>query len=289
MWFWYALAFALLSSIGTIIAKKVMKSVDHYTFLLINSIFIAPFLLIFALYFYGIPKLDTTFWIVTLLGTAISVFAAILAYKAIRESEISLVGPLSAFNPIFTTIVSFFTLKELISLNDILGILLIVLGAYALQFSKNKNGLLAPIVALSTYKGVRLTLVANLLWAITPTFEKTAIFHTFPQNPSFAAMIGQIIAIAIYIPLVGKLSKNPVQAFKLNYKWFLLAGLLGGLGITFAFIAYSTSPLGISTAVFKLSILFTVLFGWVFFKEKDIKEKLLGTIIMLLGVTLIVI
>lgn len=289
MWFWYALGFAVLSSVGVIIAKKVMKTVDQYTYLLINGLFTAPILLIIGLLFFDIPKFDTTFWTVTVIGTSISVFAAILAYKAIRESEISLISPISAFNPVFTAIISFFTLKETISVKHILGIMIIVTGTYLLQLSKSQKGFFEPIKALFTHNGVRLTLFAQFLWAVTPSLEKTAIVHTSPQNPPFAAFVGQIIAILIYIPLVGKLSKNSLQAFKLNYKWFLIAGLISGLAITFAFIAYNLSSLGMVTAVFKSSVLFTVILGWLFFKERNIKEKLLGTLVMLVGVTLLVV
>lgn len=288
MWFLFALAFAIISSFSVIVAKKLMKDIDQYTYLLASSIFTAPFLLITALVFFKPPSLDNVFWLVTIIGTAVSVTAAILAYKAIRESEVSLVNPISAFNPVFTAIISFFTLKEVISTRAVLGIIMVVAGAYILQISKTQKSLWAPVKALINHKGVRLSFAAYFLWAITPTFEKTAIFHTNPQNPSFAAFVGQLIAISIYIPLAIRMSKKPLKVIKPNLKWFLLVGVLGGVGITCAFVAYSLSPLGVSTAVFKLSMVFTVILGWLFFKERDIKERLLGSLVMLGGVTLLV-
>lgn len=289
MWFWYAITFAIISSFSVIIAKKVMQKVDQYTYLFVSSLFTVPFLLILALVFFQIPSLDTTFWRAIVVGTVISVTAALLAYKAIRESEISLVNPISAFNPLFTAIISFFTLKEVINIRGILGIVTIVAGAYILKISKSKKGFFEPIRALVTHRGVQLSFLAYFLWAITPTFEKTAILHTSPQNPSFAAFVGQIVAILIYIPLVMKLSKKPFEAVRLNVKWFLLVGMLGGLGVTSAYMAFSLTNLGFATAIFKLSMVFTVILGWVFFKEKDIKQRLLGSLVMLLGVTLLVI
>lgn len=288
MWFWYALAFAVISSFSVIIAKKVMQEVDQYTYLLVSSLFTAPFLLILALIFFKLPSLDRTFWLATIVGTVIGVIGAVLAYKAIRESEVSLVNPISAFNPVFTAIISFFTLKEVIDIRGVLGIVTIVVGAYMLQISKSKKGFLEPIKALVTHKGVRLSFLAYFLWAITPTFEKTAILHTSPQNPSFAAFVGQCVAILIYIPLVIKMSEKPFESARLNIKWFLLVGVLGGLGITSAFMAFSLTNLGFATAIFKLSMIFTVVLGWIFFKEKDIKQRLLGSLVMLLGVTLLV-
>jgi len=288
MWFVYALVFAVTSSFSVLVAKKIMRNVDQYTCLLFSSIFTFPFLLTLSLLFYKVPKIDGPFWFSVVVGTAISVSASILAYKAIRESEISLVNPISAFNPVFTAIISFFTLGERIDLRDMGGILLVVTGAYFLQLSKSKRNVLAPFKALLTHNGVRLSFVAYFLWAITPTFEKTAIFHTFPQNPPFAALAGQVMAIAIFAPLVLRLSKKPLEGVRASWKMFLVIGLLGGVGVTSAFIAYSLSPLGVVTAVFKLSMIIVPILGWLFFKEKDIKERILGSLIMLLGVILLV-
>jgi uncharacterized membrane protein len=288
MWFLYALTFAFVSSLSVIIAKKVMKNMGEIDFLLYSSLFILPFLFLISSLFFERPQLNQKFWIATVVGTVISLTAAILAYRAIKNSEISLISPISAFNPIFTTLVSAVTLNEIIKPKTGLGILVIVLGAYLLQISKTSQGLFFPIRALVSHKGVQLSFAAYLLWSITPTFEKTAILNTFPQNPPFAAMMGQIIAIVIYSLFVIKKKGNPLKAIKTNWKLLIISGLLGGIGITAAFKAYTLNSLGPVTAVFKLSMIITVFFGWLFFKEKDIKERLLGSFTMLAGVILLV-
>ena len=156
------------------------------------------------------------------------------------------------------------------------------------KLSKSKKGIFGPIKALAKHRGVQLSLLAYLLWAISPTFEKTAIFHTVPQVPPFAPLVGMIGAIVIYTPLVAKLSKKPVVILKRYLKLFVLSGFIGGIGMAAAFIAFSLANLGFVTAVFKLSMIFTVILGWLFFKEKDIKDRLLGSAVMLAGVILLV-
>lgn len=287
MWFFYALAFAIISSFSVIIAKKVMQSVDQYSYLLFVSICTVPYLIILSLVFFKQPNLDRAFWLAITTGTAISVVAAILAYKAIRESEVSLVNPISAFNPMFVAIISFFILNEMLGLRDVLGIIVIVIGAYVLQASKSKKGFFEPIRALVTHKGVQLSFVAYFLWAITPSFEKTAILHANPSNPLFVASVEKTLSILIFIPIVFKKSITPIKKVFASWRLILLDGLLGGLGIGAAFMAYSLSPLGLATAVFKLSVVIVPVLGWLFFKEKDIKERLLGALIMLGGVILL--
>lgn len=287
MWFFYALAFAIISSFSVIVAKKVMGSVEHYTYLLVSSIFTAPFLLTISLLFFDVPILDKTFWLATAVGTVISALAGILAYKAIQDSEVSLINPISAFNPAFTALISYFTLKETLSIKSIVGIIVIVIGAYILNITKLERGFLSPFRELVRHKGVQFSFIAYFLWAITPTFEKTAILHTSPQNPPFAAFIGQLIALFIYFPFVLRFSKNPIEKINLNLKLLLINGALGGAAITFAFLAFATSPLGVATGIFKLSLIFVPILSWIFFRENDIKERFIGSLIMLAGVVLL--
>jgi len=288
MWFWYALGFALSSSLGTILSKKILQKTNEKDLLLISSIFRTPLLFLLILTFYQIPKVDLTFLLSLIFSSGIGVWAAILAYRAIKDSDVSLVGPIAAFNPVFTSIVSFLILGEVIGIKGLLGIFLIVLGAYTLQVSELKEGVLKPFMALIKNKAVRMTLFAYFIWAITPIFEKIAIRHTSPNNPPFASLIGGIITIPIYIFLVRKdLKKIPLQ-ITINFRDFLLLGALGAVGQFIAFMAINLASLGFVTAVFKLSIIFNVVLGWMFFGEKNIKERLLGSVVMLGGVILLI-
>lgn len=288
MWFYYALSSAFFFSIVIVLSKRIMKDVGEYVYLLLSGLFTSPFLLAFSLIFYKVPKLDTTFWLVTIFGTLISVAASILVYHAIRNYEISLINPISAFNPVFTALISFILLGERIENKAILGILLVVVGAYLLQLSKASKGLLTPLKALVQHRGVQFSFLAYFLWAITPAFEKTAVIHTFPGNPPFAAFIGQIVAIIILVPIAIKTSPKYIsKGFRL-WRLFLINGFLAAAAIASVFTVYKLNTLGVITAVLKLSLVFVPILGWIFFKEKNIKERFLGSVVMLIGVILLV-
>lgn len=288
MWFIYALTFALLSSLGTIIAKKILRKADVYSGLWLHNLFTIPFLFVIILIFFRIPRVDQSFSFSVACSIGLDVIAALLAYKALKMSEISLVNPISSFNPVFTTLISYFALGEKIPLQGIAGILLIVIGAYLLQITKIKQGFFAPFKALLTHKGVRYSLIAYFIWAITPIFQKNAILHTTPQVPPFVSLAGLLGVTLVYTPLVKKHSRNILSITKSFLGLFILGGLMASLGQTFAYLAFSLTNLGIATAVFKLSMIFTVVFGWIFFKEHNIKERLLGSFVMLLGISLLV-
>lgn len=290
MWFIYALVFALVTSVSTIIAKKILKELDEYFYLGVSTFFALPFLFTIIVYFYQIPSIDIVFIVSVLVSVVIGVFAAVFAYRAIKISEISLIGPISAFNPVFTSLVSFLLLGEKIDTEGALGILLICIGAYLLQLSKKRKSFWDPIISLFSDYGVRLSLLAYFLWAITPIFEKTAIQHTFPQIPPFASFAGMIGLNIVYLPLIMKFSRNKRKQIKRlkNFIPILLGvGLLGGIGQTSAYMAFSLTNLGYATAIFKFSTVFTVVLGWLLFKEHNIKARLSGSLVMLLGLYLL--
>lgn len=291
MWFPFALTFALVSSLGVIIAKRIMEEADEYFYLFVGGLFTLPFLVFIILLFYEIPRVDNVFLLAVVAGSVIGVVAAVLAYHAIKISEISLVAPLAAFNPVFTAILAVFFLGEIVDFRGWAGIFLVVVGAYLLELSRMKSGWLAPLKSLSLNKGVRYSLAAYFIWAITPIFEKTAILHTEPQVPPFASLAGMLVSVAVFAILLPRLSqtRNHLKIVKNFLPLFLLVGLLGGLGQASAFIAFSLTDLGFATAIFKTSILFTVILGWLFLKEHNIKERILGSVIMILGVALLII
>lgn len=287
MWFFFALTFALVTSISVIVAKRVLKEIDEYIFLWLSAIFTVPFLFLITIFFYEIPKVDLTFFIAVGTSTVIGLLAAIFAYRAIKISDVSLISPISSFNPVFTTVLAFLFLGEKVGIKGVVGILAVVSGAYVMQISELKKGVLTPLRVLFTNRAVQLSLVAYFIWALTPLLEKTAIIHTSPNVPPFVALTSFVLGSFLYIPIVLKFSRSPRDVVKKYMRWFVLIGVLGGIGQASAFIAFSLTNLGFATAIFKLSMIFTVLFGWLFFREVNIRDRLLGSLLMLLGVFLL--
>lgn len=288
MWFFYALSFALITSVSVLIAKRIMREIDEYLYLALSSLFSLPFLFLIVVYFYQIPKVDEVFVRSIFIGSSIGVVAAIFAYRAIKISDVSLISPVSAFNPIFTLIISFIFLGEVLTEKIVLGILLICMGAYLLELSRVKKDLLAPFKVLLAHKGIQFSLIAYFIWAITPIFEKTAIIHTTPQVPPFVSLVGFSFSTLVFLAISSKSIKVNLAKVKKLILVFLPLGVLGGLGQTTAMIAFSSGNLGAVTSIFKLSMIFTVILGYLFFREVNLKGRLLGSSVMLLGVILLV-
>lgn len=235
----------------------------------------------------GIPFLSPSFYPLIFAAGILDVIAAICSMYAIKISPISLIAPISSFNPVFTTIIAFLVLHEGLSAAKILGILVVVLGTYLLSISDLRGGLFMPFKKLFTNKGVLLFLLANLIWAITSVFQKQAIFETWPIVPLFTPFFEGLIISIFVAPIVFAITRNKSVQIQKNWKPLLFLGSFGAIAQWAAFTAFSLAPLGAVTSIFKLSILFTVIFGGVFLKEERIKERLLGACVMLLGAILL--
>lgn len=308
MWVWYSLSFALLSSLGTFIIKKLIKKIDYLPLLYAFLIFNIPLTFFLVLFVGGIPKTTPNFYIYMGISGFLDTIAFVLAFLAISKSPISILAPISSFSPVFTTLIAGFTLHEIPTPLKFTGILIVVLGSYFLNISDIKKGITAPIKSLfastsSTFfsrsagsykgfekvldKGVLLFLAASLIWSVTPIFQKKAIFETTPQIPLFASVIGMCFGFVFLTPFVFKKVLPFVKEIKANIKWFAVNGIMTSVGQALAYAAFSLTYLGYATSVFRISIIFTIILGAIFFKEKRIKERLFGAIVMLIGVMLL--
>jgi uncharacterized membrane protein len=68
---------------------------------------------------------------------------------------------------------------------------------------------------------------------------------------------------------------------------FLLIGVVFAIMVMVHFLAIRLVEVAYMISVKRTSLIFSVLFGWLVFKEEHIRERLLGSVVMMLGVVLI--
>lgn len=287
MWFWLALYFALWSSIGVAIFKKVLKNTDVLVFIaygsMMSSLSIGGFLLL-----RGFPEVDAIFWQNIIIAALLGILVNLSYITAIKIAPISLTAPMAASTPLVATLFAFLILSETVTAIRFLGIITIMVGAYILNITDLRNGIFEPIRNLVFNRGVQLMFIAQALVGVTPIFEKTAIFHTKPQEPLMVAFVGVLFMTLVFFPLAHIKIKNSFSQFRKNMWWFILPAPISVFAYWAVFTAYTLTNLGYVTAILKLSMLFTILWGGLFFKETNIKERLLGGGVMLVGTILLV-
>jgi uncharacterized membrane protein len=283
LWVFYALMSAFSFSTSDAFTKKVSSEVDDKIVLLSRYLFGFP-LAVIILMFEGIPHVDNIFWYIFIPFIPLEVFAYFLYIKAIRKTPISLVAPLLSFTPVFLILTSFLILGELPSVYGVYGILLVVIGAYVLNISP-KIGLLGPFKSLFSEKGSIYMLTVALIFSITASLSKILVQSS---SPMFASAIYLLfLSIVIFIILLIYQRKNLIY-LKTNFKELLPTGFFYGLMAIFHNLAITLAIVPYMMSIKRTSSIFSVFYGHFWFNEKNMKFRIFGTCIMVLGAAIII-
>jgi drug/metabolite transporter (DMT)-like permease len=284
MWIIFSAIAALSESLKDVLGKKnLLKNLDEYL-ISWSFTFFGLLCLLPILFVKKIPSIGGDFWWVWIVDGLMNLAATILYFKAIKYSDISITVPMIAFTPIFLLLTSPIMLGEFPNIFGLIGILMIVVGSYALKIKEKKAGFFKPFKALITEKGPRTMLVVAFIWSITSNFDKIGVQNSSPVFWSAAS--GFFIA-SILFPVVLIRNRKAVSDISKNIKSLFPLGVFHGLVQFFQMTAVSLTLVSYVISIKRTSILLSVILGALIFKEKDTRERLAGAIIMFLGILLI--
>ncbi|MEE9584924.1 MAG: DMT family transporter [Candidatus Brocadiales bacterium] len=284
-WFYYSELTAFFDASTAALSKKAAEDCDIYTVAWVRYGYALPFLLCILL-FTGFPPLDSTFFLANAVLIPLEVLAIIFFTKAIKFSPLTLTLPFLALTPVFLVGTSFLMLGERPDKSGITGILLVALGAYLLNVHTTRESMLGPLRAILREEGSMLMVAVAFLYSITSNLGKIAVLHSSPVF--FAAFHPASMALA-FLPI---LMLTPGGGLK---RVFSRPALFATIGIS-QVMMYITHNLAIQLvevpymiSVKRTSLIFGMLYGWLLFRETNLRERLLGTVVMLTGVGLITI
>ncbi|MBN1844025.1 MAG: DMT family transporter [Deltaproteobacteria bacterium] len=283
LWFTLALATALSVATGDALTKKFFGRFSALEMAVVASLFSLPFVLI-TLPFIPIPELDRVFWQTVSILVPLDSFAFYLYMKAIRVSPLSLSIPFLSFTPVFMIFTGFFILKEVPNLFGGLGIGCVVIGSYVLHGTEVKHGYLAPFQAILKEPGSILMLIVSLIYSLLAVLGKKAIQHSSPLFFGFFFLGAFDLVTLVFFPLFGKIRWGAL--LRMPNKG-ICVGLLLYVHVLCHVMAISMVKAVYMISVKRMSVLFSVVYGWLLFKESEISNRMLGALLMFLGVVCI--
>lgn len=283
-WLLFASLTAFFESIKDVTSKHSLKNVNEYVVTWCIFAF-SLFLLLPLLLIIKIPQLNQEFFLALVSGGFINAIAFSLYTKAINLSDLSLTVPLVSCTPLFLLITSPLIVNEYPSFSDVIGIFLIVTGAYFLNLkTKNKN-YFAPIRALLTNRGSQLMLGVAFLWSFTANIDKVGVQNS---PTTFWAISNYFFIALLLFPLAIYQSQGKfIAQIKSNFFVLLTLGLSQGFVVLFQMKAIEIALVSQVISVKRMSTLLSVFWGYLLFKENNIKSRLIGAAIMILGVVFI--
>lgn len=165
-----------------------------------------------------------------------------------------------------------------------MGIFIIVIGAYVLKFQDKSRGYLVPFKSLFKETGSRLMFLVVLVWSITANVDKIGVENS---SPIIWTIAGHLSVAVFSLPILFLKSKPNIQNITSNGRNLILIGLINTGAILCQMTALKLTLVSYVIAVKRTSALFNVLWGWLIFKEVGIKERIAGSIIMIIGVVVI--
>lgn len=283
LWLILSLFSALSQATRDLFSKKGLESLDEYLISFSIRLFALPFLI--PLFFLTErPNVDSLFLVTLLLASGLISVASILYMRAIKMSPLSLTIPILAFTPLFLLLTSPLMLGEFPNSLGLLGILLIVVGTYTLSISDARRSYIAPFKGLLKEKGSLLMLLVSALFSIVANLIKIGVQQS---NPFFFSTIFYAFTSSLLLPVMLTNTKEPTKKIGANITLLLTIGLFGALMSIFAQNAMERVMVPYVIATKRTNIVFSTLYGYFFFKEKRITERLIGALIMLSGVALI--
>jgi uncharacterized membrane protein len=242
-----------------------------------------------------VPHVDGIFVAALLASVALNWAATLLSTMALDKADASLVSPLLTFNPAFTLLVAWLTLGEIPGVRQTAGVSVVLLGAYLLEVEESRTGLLAPLRVLVGRPGALLAIIASALWGTTTVLEKLSIEHMTPPSGPAVALLGTFLMVLLLTPGAlwssGRERPSAQQSrwkgLRAHPRALASAVLIAGIAPLFGFTAIALGLVGYVTTLFKLSAVLTILWARVFLHEGQIRERLLGSSVMLVGGVLV--
>lgn len=293
LWLILGLICAFFYAIYHLANKKYIKNADatYFAFcgILMTAIITLPFL----------PLLWSRFvfnWTVIIFFFIISgmvVITRLLYMHSLKIEDVSKTTPLLTITPLFTLIIGMIWLKEFPSYIAIVGIILLVMGTYFLNYKQNNHGILEPFKLILRNRGSLYMFLVALFYGVGSVMDKFIINNS---NVITHALIYNYFVIPIFIAYLfikdrpNEFVSKTKDTLKKHWKGILITTLILYVVILSQMWAISLTYTAYIISIKRISAIFTVIIAYFLFKEKDnFWYVLFGTILMVFGVLLMVI
>ncbi len=286
-WYILVLASAILMGVAEVFRKKALSK-EHsmqFTTVFFTALFILSFLLI--------PKINFSINYSQIgliaLKSFLVVGALIMLFRTIKHTDISKTSPLKNLNIIFVVILSVIFLNEKLSWISLLGLGFVLIGTYLVEIKPKVKHHFHPLTIFKNKYSVYMIIYLigiSIVALLDKIVLKTTGIYTYTF---FTLMFATIFCWLIQFIFYDGMSdlKNAVKQGK---NWIIPAAILGLFSdlLYFSALAMPTVLLSLAIPLRMSSSMISTLFGGKMFHEKNLIPRIIGGIIMIIGIYFIV-
>jgi DME family drug/metabolite transporter len=281
---------AILSAVASgfsvvIVGKNSKKTTPFNVSLLISSIGMA---ILWPLAF-----ILTDFTTVNPVGIAFFAASGVLTpglvrlcyYSGLNKLGTSVNSALFSVYPLYSSLLAVFLLSEILTTQNWIGILSIILGVTFVELSlRETNGGLGKSIMRSMF----FPIVGCLMLAVSSIIRKQAL--DIYNEPVLGIAIAYTFSFIVYliILMIHKPTRKALS-FRSDFRFFWIAGVGQAISWIFSFYALSLENVSVITPLLSIEPLFVVLFAFHYLRELErVSIKLVASILLtVLGVILV--
>ncbi|MBS4974450.1 EamA family transporter [uncultured Clostridium sp.] len=286
MWVLFAFASAFFAGVTSILAKIGVKDVDSHVATAIRTIIVLIFswIMVFIIGSQStIVNIDGKTFLFLILSGLSTGGSWLCYFKALQLGDVNKVVPIDKSSTILTMILAFIFLNEKITINMVIGMIGIAIGTYLMIQKKEKAEKIVKRKAWLIY-----ALLSALFASLTSILGKVGI-ENVESNLGTAIRTIVVLVMAWIIVFATKKQRDIKKIDKRSLIFLILSGVATGASWLCYYKALQDGLASIVVPIDKLSILVTVLFAYIFLKEKLSKKSLLGLILIIVGTLLLLV
>lgn len=283
MWIVFAFGSALFAGLTSILAKCGIKKTDSTVATAIRTIVVLLFswLMVFIVGSEGEIGSITPHTLIFLVLSGLATGASWLCYfKALQLGDINKVVPIDKSSTVLTILLAAILLGEGITLYSGIGIALIAVGTFLMIEKKDVKSDIPKNKRWIIY-----ALGSAVFASLTAILGKIGISDV-ESNLGTAIRTGVVLVMSwIMVFVTGKQNKiNVISKKELGF--ICLSGLATGGSWLCYYKALHDGPASVVVPIDKLSILVTILFSYIVFREKLSKKTAFGLFLTVGGTLL---
>jgi drug/metabolite transporter (DMT)-like permease len=218
-----------------------------------------------------------------------AVASNVMLVEALKFSDLSIIGPINSYKPIIGMVFGLFIINEVPNLTGILGVLLIIAGSYMIAGKKSNENAAVTLLNFMNERGVKLRFGALLFSGTEAVFLKKAMMFA-PASAAFIfwcffCFLFSVLAVILFRP--KSLSKMLRGLAKEKYNYLFLVLTTGVMQYS-TLLIFQKMNVAYALALFQISSLISVVLGYKYFSERNIKKRIIGSIIMIAGASVII-
>jgi drug/metabolite transporter (DMT)-like permease len=282
-----AVLLRIISNPAANVFQKKLTSKKHHPLLVnfISYLLLAILCIPLLLNGLNLSLFSGQFWMYSILMGIAGALGNGFLVKALELGDLSVLGPINSYKSVVGILIGIILLGEIPNVWGIAGLLLIIYGSYFVLDTKEEK------LSFSIFKKpeIQYRILALVLTAIEAVFIKKVILLS-STTTAFESwcIFGALFSLLFLI--VGRFDfKQEIARIKFSdtYQYLLLVFCIGIMQFTTTY-TFDHMDVGYALALFQLSIIITVIFGHRFFKEQNIRRKIIGSVIMIAGSVLII-